>query len=89
VIAEAGIADVPDILANAGGVIASYVEWRNAKSGSFTSKEEVYEFIDQIISRSFRRVVETSATLGVSLRRSAHALALQEVVTSMRERGWL
>ena len=89
VIAEAGIADVPDILANAGGVIASYVEWRNAKSGSFTSKEEVYQFIDQIISRSFEQVVERSSALGVSLRRGAQVLALQEVVTSMRERGWL
>ena len=71
ILQEAGIADVPDILANAGGVIASYVEWRNAKSGSFTSKDEVYEFIDQIINRSFGRVVERSSALGVPLRRAA------------------
>jgi len=89
VLAEAGIVDVPDILANAGGVIASYVEWRNAKSGSFTSKKEVYDFIDQILSRAFERVIECASALGVPLRRAAQVLALQEVVTSMQERGWL
>jgi glutamate dehydrogenase/leucine dehydrogenase len=89
VIEAAGIPDVPDILANAGGVIASYIEWRNAKSGAITSEEEVYEFIDQVVSGSFRRVLDRTKGLGVSLRRAAQVLALEEVVTAMRERGWL
>ena len=89
VIAEAGIADVPDILANAGGVIASYVEWRNAKSGSFTSKDEVYEFIDQIVERSFEEVKATAEANGVGWRTASHLLALAEVLTSMRERAWI
>jgi len=88
-IEAAGIPDVPDILANAGGVIASYIEWRNAKSGAITSEEEVYEFIDQVVSGSFRRVLDKAKGLGISLRRAAQVLALEEVVTAMRERGWL
>ncbi len=89
VIAEAGIADVPDVLANAGGVIASYVEWRNAKSGSFTSKDEVYDFIDRIVERSFEEVKATAEAKGVDWRTASHLLALNEVLTSMRERAWI
>jgi len=89
VLTEAGIADVPDILANAGGVIASYVEWRNAKSGSFTSKEEVYEFIDRIVKRSFGEVAGTAEAKGTNWRTASHLLALGEVLTSMRERAWI
>jgi len=40
---EMGVIALPDILANAGGVIASYIEWRNAKSGSITDREEVFQ----------------------------------------------
>jgi len=89
VLQDAGIADVPDILANSGGVIASYVEWRNAKSGSFTSKEEVYEFIDTIVGRSFDEVKAQAETRNVDWRTGSSLLALNEVLTSMRERAWL
>ena len=89
VIEAAGIADVPDILANAGGVIASYIEWRNAKSGSFTSKAEVYEFIDEVIERSFWEVKTASEANTVPWRTASHLLALTEVVTAMRERAWI
>jgi glutamate dehydrogenase (NAD(P)+) len=89
VIEAAGIADVPDILANAGGVIASYIEWRNAKSGSFTSKAEVYEFIDQVIERGFWEVKAAAEAKKVTWRTASHLLALTEVVTAMRERAWV
>ncbi len=89
VLAEVGIGDVPDILASAGGVIASYIEWRNAKSGCFTSKEEVYDFIDRIVERSFEEVKATADTNGVDWRTASHLLALNEVLTSMRERAWI
>ncbi|MCK4300295.1 MAG: Glu/Leu/Phe/Val dehydrogenase, partial [Planctomycetes bacterium] len=89
VIAEAGIADVPDILASAGGVIASYIEWRDAKSGSLTSEAEVYEFIDQIAERGFEEVKATAEAKGVDWRTASHLLALNEVLTSMRERAWI
>ncbi len=89
VIAEAGIADVPDILASAGGVIASYIEWRDAKSGSLTSEAEVYDFIDRIVERSFEEVKATTEAKGVDWRTASHLLALNEVLTSMRERAWI
>jgi glutamate dehydrogenase/leucine dehydrogenase len=89
ILQDRGITDVPDILANAGGVIASYVEWRNAKSGSFTFKEEVYEFIDTIISRSFSEVKAQAEDHDVDLRTGSSLLALGEVLTAMSERAWI
>jgi len=80
---------VPDILANAGGVVASYVEWRQAKSGSLTQEHETYETVDQHIRGSFERVLAVANEKNVSLRTAAEVLAVSEVVQTMRDRGWL
>ncbi len=86
---ERGVKAVPDVLANAGGVIASYVEWRKAKSGSLTQASETYEVIDQLIEDAFHRVVELAGDKQVSLRTAAWGLAAAEVVQTMTDRGWL
>lgn len=85
----AGKKVVPDILANAGGVVASYVEWRQAKSGSLTQQHETYETVDEHISDSFNRVLALAEQHSVSLRTAAEVLAVAEVVQTMRDRGWL
>jgi len=79
---------VPDILANAGGVIASYIEWRSAKSGSITKKADVYADIERIIADTFTEVEALARDRAVSLRTAAEVLAVTEVVEAMRERGW-
>lgn len=83
------IVTVPDILANSGGVIASYIEWRQAKSGSLTDKRETYEVIDRQISRSYKEVSEFAKSNKAAYRHAAWALAVDEVVQSMRDRGWV
>jgi glutamate dehydrogenase/leucine dehydrogenase len=80
---------VPDILANAGGVVASYVEWRQAKSGSLTQEHETYETVDQHIRGSFERVLAVANEKNMSLRTAAEVLSVSEVVQTMRDRGWL
>ncbi|HEY3298268.1 MAG TPA: Glu/Leu/Phe/Val dehydrogenase, partial [Armatimonadota bacterium] len=60
ILVDRGIPVIPDILANAGGVIASYVEWRQGKSGSLTDKSETYAVIDRQISRAYNDVSEFS-----------------------------
>ena len=89
VLRERGIAVIPDILANSGGVIASYIEWRQAKSGSLTEKSETYEAIEKQISRAFGAVAELAAREQVSHRLASWVLAVDEVVQSMRDRGWI
>ena len=84
-----GIPVVPDFLANAGGVIASYIEWRQAKSGSLTEASETHDFIQRQISRAFEQVIQIASKEKVSLRIAAQILAVNEVVESMRDRGWI
>lgn len=89
VLEERGITVVPDILANAGGVVASYVEWRNAKSGSITDKEDTYDTITRTLDKAYRRVVGQAKESRIPLRTAAHAVAVKEVVEAMKDRGWI
>ncbi len=89
ILEQRGIATIPDILANSGGVIASYIEWRKGKSGSLTEKSETYEVIEQQITRAFDGVAEVVDREKVSYRLASHIMAVDEVVLSMQDRGWI
>lgn len=89
ILSNRGIEVLPDILVNSGGVIASYIEWRKAKSGSITKKEETFRSIEDIITQAFKEIVKISEQNHVSLRTAAYILATHEVVGTMRDRGWI
>jgi glutamate dehydrogenase (NAD(P)+) len=80
---------IPDILANSGGVIASYAEWHQGKSGSLTDASETYETIDKLITRAFQEVIDEAKKHRLSLRDIALALSVDKVVEAMRGRGWI
>jgi glutamate dehydrogenase (NAD(P)+) len=80
---------IPDILANAGGVIASYVEWHQGKSGSLTDASETFDTIDSLISKAFDEVMSEAKRHRLSLRDIALALAVDKVVWAMKGRGWI
>jgi len=88
-LADRGIPVVPDILANSGGVIASYIEWRKAKSGSLTSRDETFEMVDHLVLSAFDRVVEFAGSRQTTPRVAARVLAVREVVETMADRGWI
>lgn len=80
---------IPDILANSGGVIASYVEWRKAKSGAITKVSDTYETIDSLIADNFERCCQFSEKEKCSLRIATQVIAVKEVINALRERAWI
>ena len=80
---------IPDILSNAGGVIASYVEWHQGKSGSLTEVSETYSIIDKLLKKNFLLVKDMAEKRDVSHRDAALAIAVHKVITAMEDRGWI
>jgi len=89
VLADRGIVVVPDILANSGGVVASYVEWRKAKSGSLTEARETYAVIQSRIDIAFDQMIARAGQHRVPLRTACQLIAVEELVRSMRDRVWI
>lgn len=89
ILQDRGTPVVPDILANSGGVVASYVEWRQAKSGAMTRASETYQTVAEQLEQAFRRVREVVARQQVTDRVAAQVVAGEELVATMRDRGWI
>lgn len=82
-----GIVVVPDVLANAGGVTASYFEWVQSREG-FPWEPSVHaERHHRIMSESFVEVWDAAQRLGVDLRRAAYGLAVERVAAAFDARG--
>ena len=87
VLHDRGILVVPDVLANAGGVIVSYFEWVQDHSSWFWTEEEIAERLDRILQRAFDDVWERHETLGVSLRTAAFVVGCSRVLQAREQRG--
>jgi len=78
---------VPDVLANAGGVTASYFEWAQSRQGYPWDEGVVAERHHRIMSDAFEDVWCAAQRWGVSLRRASYALALERVSAALEARG--
>ena len=90
---ERGILDLPDFLVNSGGVIVSYFEWVQNTQNYYWTEKEVYSRLDDIITRSFKSVVDMQAEYRsrgkkISPRTAAYIVAVDRVAKTMKLRGW-
>lgn len=78
---------VPDILANAGGVVVSYLEWIQNLTGDYWERGRVVSRLKEIMTSAFRDVFEECQALNGSMRLAAHYLAISRVLDAERLRG--
>jgi len=87
VLAEQGVVVVPDILANAGGVVCSYFEWVQNLQCFAWEATETRQRLSRILEKALAEVWSLSQERGVSLRLAAFILGVERVAAAIRLRG--
>jgi glutamate dehydrogenase (NAD(P)+) len=84
---ERGVVVIPDILANAGGVAVSYLEWVQNLYSFYWDEDEVKKQLERIMNKAFDDVFSFAEEKKVNPRLAAQALAIQRVAHATRLRG--
>src|SRR5437899_4133099 len=87
ILADKKVFVIPDILANAGGVTASYFEWVQDRQGYFWKESVVNEQLEHIMKTAFDDVACYAETHSVNNRIAAYMLAIDRVAYTIRQRG--
>ena len=89
ILEDAGVTVVPDVLANAGGVVVSYFEWVQNLQHFQWGEDEVNEKLAGIMRRAYEQVSQRAKDDEVSLRTAAYQVGIERVVEAARTRGYL
>jgi glutamate dehydrogenase (NAD(P)+) len=87
ILEDRGVLVLPDVLANAGGVIVSYFEWVQGLQEYFWREDEVNAKLHDICARAFEDAWQTRESYGTSLRMASYGLAVQRVAEATTTRG--
>ncbi len=80
---------VPDILANAGGVVVSYFEWCQNIRNYYWELDKVNKRLNKTMTKAFKEVAEAMEKHKVNMRTAAYLLAVEKVAKAMKLRGWV
>jgi glutamate dehydrogenase (NAD(P)+) len=84
---DKGVLVVPDILANAGGVVVSYFEWVQDLQSFFWEEEEVNQKLEKAMRRSYQHVAQTAEQNKVNMRMGAYIIGVKRVAEATIIRG--
>jgi glutamate dehydrogenase (NAD(P)+) len=84
---ERGVLVLPDVLANAGGVIVSYFEWVQGLQEYFWKESEVNAKLNDIVTRAFAETWREHEERDISMRQAAYAIAVGRVAEATITRG--
>lgn len=87
ILRERGIPIVPDILANAGGVICSYFEWVQGRQWFYWDLAEVRRQLAKMMGQAFNEAWSLASEQNLDLRAAAYRLAVQRVAEAIQQRG--
>ena len=82
-----GLNVLPDILANAGGVVVSYFEWLQNISGDYWPAAKVQARLEEVIKRAARKVSNAALEHECDLREAAYVVALQRLAAAVMSRS--
>lgn len=87
ILARKGVAVLPDILANAGGVTVSYYEWVQNNGGDKWTPEQIGEKLEYTMNTSTYEVLKTAKDYNVDNRTGAYIVAIRRLAVAIRSRG--
>jgi glutamate dehydrogenase (NAD(P)+) len=87
ILEDRGVLVLPDVLANAGGVVVSYFEWVQGLQEYFWREDEVNAKLHDIVARAFEEAWQTRSRYSTSLRMASYGLAVQRVAEATTTRG--
>jgi glutamate dehydrogenase (NAD(P)+) len=80
---------IPDVMANAGGVVVSYFEWVQNLQHFRWDEREVNDKLGTIMRRAYREVSARSREEGIDLRQAAYLVGIERVVSAAKTRGYV
>lgn len=89
ILTERGVFQIPDVLANAGGVTVSYFEWVQNIQNYYWPEDDVNAKLENAMVNAFHSVYKVIEQRRVSPRRAAYMVAIRRISDAMAARGWI